>query len=107
MRRLPTVRTRWSSRHRAAVGSDEVESVVTTSVGEEPADGSIRAGSAVGGLEGLIQRRRALGIDTFDEVWEGSYHLAPAAHPAHGYVGTQLAVLWHPSLAPPATAWTS
>jgi hypothetical protein len=36
-------------------------------------------------LEGLIQRRRALGIDAFDEVWEGSYHAAPA-HPAHGYV---------------------
>ena len=47
-------------------------------------------------LEGLIQRRRALGIDTFDEVWEGSYHMAPAAHPAHGYVGTQLAVLLAP-----------
>jgi Uma2 family endonuclease len=47
-------------------------------------------------LEGLIRRRRALGIDTFDEVWEGSYHVAPAAHPAHGYVGNQLAVLLAP-----------
>ena len=47
-------------------------------------------------LEGLIQRRRTLGIDTFDEVWEGSYHMAPAAHPAHGYVGAQLAVLLAP-----------
>jgi len=48
------------------------------------------------GLEGLIQRRRALGIDTFDDVWEGSYHVAPAAYPAHGYVGAQLAVLLAP-----------
>ena len=55
-------------------------------------------------LEGLIQRRRALGIDTFDEVWEGSYHMAPAAHPAHGYVGTQLAVLLGST---PPTEWTS
>ena len=47
-------------------------------------------------VEELIQRRRALGIDTFDEVWEGSYHMAPAAHPAHGYVGHQLAVLLAP-----------
>jgi Uma2 family endonuclease len=47
-------------------------------------------------LEGLIERRQALGIDTFDEVWEGSYHMAPAAHPAHGYVGNQLAVLLAP-----------
>jgi hypothetical protein len=46
-------------------------------------------------LEGLIERG-ALGIDTFDEVWEGSYHVVPAADPAHGYVGTQLAVLLAP-----------
>jgi Uma2 family endonuclease len=47
-------------------------------------------------LEGLIQRRRKLGIDTFDEVWEGSYHLAPAAHPAHGYIDNELAALLAP-----------
>jgi Uma2 family endonuclease len=43
-------------------------------------------------LEELIQRRRTLGIDLFDEVWEGSYHMVPAPHPGHGYIGRQLAV---------------
>ena len=41
-----------------------------------------------------------MGIDTFDEVWEGSYHVAPAAHPAHGYVDNELAVLLAPFAAP-------
>ncbi|HEY1280391.1 MAG TPA: hypothetical protein VGF22_12020 [Acidimicrobiales bacterium] len=47
-------------------------------------------------LEELIRRRRKLGVDTFDEVWEGSYHLAPAAHPAHGYIDNELAALLAP-----------
>lgn len=47
-------------------------------------------------LESYIQRRRALGLDTFDEIWEGSYHMAPAAHPSHGYVDHALAVLLDP-----------
>lgn len=47
-------------------------------------------------LESLIRRRRALGLDTYDEVWEGTYHVAPAAHPAHGYVDHALAVLLDP-----------
>jgi Uma2 family endonuclease len=47
-------------------------------------------------LEELIRRRRKLGIDTFDEVWEGSYHVAPAAHPTHGYIANQVAVLLAP-----------
>lgn len=32
-------------------------------------------------LVALIERRQALGLDTYDEVWEGTYHVAPAAHP--------------------------
>lgn len=47
-------------------------------------------------LEALIRRRRELGLDTFDEVWEGTYHLAPAAHPIHGFVDNALAVLLDP-----------
>ncbi len=47
-------------------------------------------------LERLIQRRRELGIDTYDEVWEGSYHVAPAASAAHAYLDNTLAVLLHP-----------
>jgi Uma2 family endonuclease len=53
-------------------------------------------GPRPGELQALIERRKRLGIDLFDEVWEGSYHMAPAAHPAHGYVDNQLAVLLAP-----------
>lgn len=42
-------------------------------------------------LEALIARRRALGQDLFDEVWEGEHHLSPAPHPHHGYVERALA----------------
>jgi Putative restriction endonuclease len=41
-------------------------------------------------LEAVIARRHALGQDTHDEVWEGDYHMAPAAHPWHGYLVAQL-----------------
>jgi len=47
-------------------------------------------------LEMLIRRRQSLGLDTFDEMWEGIYHVAPAAHPSHGYVDHALAVLLDP-----------
>ena len=47
-------------------------------------------------LDALIERRRALGIDLYDEVWKGSYHMAPAAHPSHGYLDDQLAVALRP-----------
>ena len=57
-------------------------------------------GPRPGELQALIERRKRLGIDLFDEVWEGSYHVAPAAHPSHGYVDRQLSVV----LAPYATA---
>lgn len=46
-------------------------------------------------LERLIERRRELGIDLFDEVWEGSYHVAPAPSAAHAYLDDVLAVLLH------------
>lgn len=47
-------------------------------------------------LQSLIERRLALGIDLFDEVWEGSYHVAPAPSAAHAYLDDVLAVLLHP-----------
>lgn len=75
-----------TGRSRSEAG-DTIALVKTVVLGPRPAE-----------LDELIRRRRKLGIDTFDEVWEGSYHLAPAAHPTHGYVANQLAVL----LAPPA-----
>ena len=47
-------------------------------------------------LEELIARRRALGQDAFDEVWEGEYHVAPHAHSRHGLIAHRLAVLLDP-----------
>jgi len=46
-------------------------------------------------LQALIERRQALGIDIFDEVWEGSYHVVPAPNAAHAYLDNVLAVLLH------------
>ncbi len=47
-------------------------------------------------LQELISRRRALGQDGFDEVWEGEYHVAPHAHSHHGLIAHRLAVLLDP-----------
>ncbi len=47
-------------------------------------------------LDALVERRRALGLDLHDEEWEGDYHMAPAAHPSHGYLDDELAVLLRP-----------
>ena len=57
----------------------------TVVLGEQPAP-----------LRSWLDRRRALGLDTFDEVWEGEYHVAPEAHGRHGDVDDQLARLLHP-----------
>jgi len=38
----------------------------------------------------VIERRRALGQDLYDEVWEGVYHVAPNAGTEHGQVGFQV-----------------
>jgi hypothetical protein len=47
-------------------------------------------------VERLIERRRAQGLDTFDEVWEGTYHVAPAARFRHAYLDDAVAVVLHP-----------
>ena len=47
-------------------------------------------------FETLLERRRALGQDLYDEVWAGDYHMKPAPHPVHGYVDHQLAGLLSP-----------
>ncbi len=39
-----------------------------------------------GEVHDLIARRRALGLDTHDEVWNGEYHMNPAPHPDHGHL---------------------
>jgi Uma2 family endonuclease len=47
-------------------------------------------------LDAVIARRRALGHDGYDEVWEGDYHMAPMAHQWHGHVQFQLAAAIQP-----------
>ena len=47
-------------------------------------------------LEALIARRRASGADLFDEVWEGTYHVAPAPTAAHALLDTRLTILLDP-----------
>lgn len=51
-------------------------------------------------ITSFLARRRALGQDSFDEVWEGEYHVVPAPHSWHGQVDSELAAL----LRPPAKA---
>ena len=47
-------------------------------------------------VQAWLDRRRALGQDLFDEVWEGEYHVAPAPHRYHGDVDDQLAAILRP-----------
>jgi Uma2 family endonuclease len=43
-------------------------------------------------LEALLDRRRRLGLDHHDEMWEGVLHMNPAPHGRHQRIGQQLAV---------------
>jgi len=47
-------------------------------------------------VQAFLDRRRALGQDLFDEMWDGVYHVAPMAHSWHGYLGRVLAVVLEP-----------
>ncbi len=42
-------------------------------------------------ISSLISDRQRLGLDTHDELWEGDYHMAPAANSGHGYTQILLA----------------
>ena len=48
------------------------------------------------GLETLLEGRRRSGLDRFDEVWEGVYHMVPGPSGAHSLVEWQLAHLLRP-----------
>jgi Uma2 family endonuclease len=49
-------------------------------------------------FEALLERRRRLGQDLFDEVWDGVLHMNPAPHSRHGKVDGQLAhLLYEPA----------
>ena len=47
-------------------------------------------------LEDLIRRRRELGQDGFDEVWEGEHHLVSVAHSDHALVASELVLALGP-----------
>jgi Uma2 family endonuclease len=47
-------------------------------------------------FEALLERRRRLGQDLFDEVWEGVLHMNPAPHSQHGQLEWQLAGILAP-----------
>lgn len=49
-------------------------------------------------LTALVERRRRLGQDLFDEVWDGVLHMNPAPSGRHGKLDRQLAVLVEPLL---------
>ncbi|HVM02423.1 MAG TPA: Uma2 family endonuclease [Acidimicrobiales bacterium] len=47
-------------------------------------------------VEALIERRRALGQDRFDEVWEGVYHMTPGPSGTHAYLDSELSAVLRP-----------
>jgi Uma2 family endonuclease len=47
-------------------------------------------------LDALIESRRKQGLDLFDEVWNGDYHMNPAPNVRHGRVDRQLAAILDP-----------
>jgi Uma2 family endonuclease len=59
--------------------------VKTVILGDRPAE-----------LQALINRRHAQGLDLFDEVWEGEYHMAPYAKFRHGQIDQMVAELLGP-----------
>ncbi len=44
-------------------------------------------------LVSLLAERKRLGLDTHDEVWNGDYHMAPAAQFEHGHLQLRLGAL--------------
>lgn len=47
-------------------------------------------------IEQLIERRRQLGIDRYDEVWDGTYVMSPAPRPEHQDLVQRVSVLFDP-----------
>jgi len=47
-------------------------------------------------VEQLMKRRKRLGLDLYDEVWEGTYHMAPMARLGHGQLQAQVLALLEP-----------
>jgi len=47
-------------------------------------------------FEALLERRRRLGQDLYDEVWDGVLHMNPAPAGRHGQIDRQLALILAP-----------
>lgn len=47
-------------------------------------------------VEALIARRQELGLDGFDEMWDGEYHMAPMTHSRHSYLDQVMAEVLGP-----------
>ncbi len=47
-------------------------------------------------IEALLERRRRIGADTHDEMWQGVLHMAPAPLRRHARLQAQLAALLEP-----------
>jgi Uma2 family endonuclease len=45
------------------------------------------------GVQRVIEERQALGLDGYDEVWGGEYHMAPMAGSSHGRVQVEMLAL--------------
>jgi len=45
-----------------------------------------------GVLDDWLQRRRALGLNKRDEMWNGIYHVTPHAHASHGRLAARLII---------------
>lgn len=54
----------------------------------------------------IRERRKALGQDRYDEVWEGVYHVAPEAHGRHGLTQVSVSLSLSP-LADAVGLWLS
>ena len=74
-----------SGRHCQTWTGDSLEGVPTLVRDPQPAE-----------FEALLDRRRGLGQDLFDEVWEGVLHMNPAPSGRHGDLESQLHVLLAP-----------
>ena len=47
-------------------------------------------------IDDLLARRRRLGLDTYDEVWDGEYHMNAAPNRGHGRLDKLIARLLDP-----------
>jgi Uma2 family endonuclease len=47
-------------------------------------------------FDAMLERRRRLGLDKRDEVWDGELHVNPIPHGRHGYVQIQLFLMLAP-----------